>query len=59
MNMKKNINVETFDKLMDMGLSQRTKDIITTTDMNEIDFLFGAFETAEEVEQFISEEYEA
>lgn len=56
--MKKNINIETFDKLMAMNLSQKAKDIITTTDMSEIGFLFGGFDTAEEVEQFIAEEYE-
>lgn len=56
--MVKSMNVKTFDKLMAMDLSQKAKDIITTTDMSEIEFLFGGFDTAEEVEQFIAEEYE-
>lgn len=50
-------NRRTADRLDDMVLSQRARDIIDTTDYNCIDECFGFLETAEEVEQFIAENY--
>ena len=56
-NMRKNINQITADKLDKMELSERARNIIAQTDINVIEECFGGLETAEEVEQFIKDEY--
>lgn len=51
-------NQETANKLREMnGLTERAKDIINTTDINILDYVFGGLETAEEVNRFIEETY--
>jgi hypothetical protein len=52
-------NNETSRKLDAMwnNLSEKARDVITTTDMWLIDDLFGNLETPEEVNKFIEEEY--
>lgn len=56
--MIKNINQITADKLDKMELSERTKNIIAQTDINVMAECFGGLETAEEVEEYIREEYQ-
>lgn len=55
--MKKNINQITADKLDKMDLSERARQIIAQTDINVMEECFGGLETAEEVEEYIREEY--
>lgn len=55
--MRININQITADKLDKMELSDRDRNIIAQTDINVMEECFGALETAEEVEQFIKDEY--
>ena len=40
-----------------MELSDRARNIISQTDINVMEECFGGLETAEEVEQFIKDEY--
>lgn len=53
----KNINQQIADKLDAMELSDRTREIINDTDISLMSELFGGLETAEQVEEFISENY--
>lgn len=55
--MRKNINQITADKLDAMELSERVRNIIAQTDINVMEECFGGLETAEEVEQYIRENY--
>lgn len=55
--MIKNINQITADKLDKMELSERARNIISQTDINIMEECFGGLETAEEVEEYIREEY--
>jgi hypothetical protein len=55
--MKKNINQITADKLDKMELSDRARNIIAQTDINMMAECFGGLETAEEVEEYIRENY--
>ena len=50
----KNRNQETADRLDDMNLSRRARDVIATTDFNSLFEIFGNM-TAEEVEEFCRE----
>lgn len=54
----KNINQITADKLDKMDLSERARQIIAQTDINVMSECFGGLETAEEVENYIREEYQ-
>lgn len=45
------------DRLNDMELSDRARDIINDTDIILMDVLFGDLESAEQVESFIRENY--
>lgn len=56
--MKKNINQITADKLDKMELSERARNIISQTYINIMAECFGGLETAEEVEEYIREEYQ-
>ena len=56
-NMRKNINQITADKLDKMDLSDRARNIIAQTDINMMAECFGGMETAEEVEEYIRENY--
>lgn len=55
--MRKNINQITADKLDKMDLSDRARNIIAQTDINVMEECFGGLETAEEVEEYIRENY--
>lgn len=55
--MKKNINQITADKLDAMELSSRAREIIANTDIAVMAEVFGGLETADEVEQYIRENY--
>lgn len=55
--MRKNINQITADKLDAMELSERVRNIIAQTDINVMEECFGGLETADEVEQYIRENY--
>lgn len=55
--MKKNINQITADKLDAMELSSRAREIIVNTDIAVMAEVFGGLETADEVEQYIRENY--
>lgn len=55
--MRKNINQITADKLDKMELSDRARNIIAQTDINVMEECFGGLETADEVEQYIRENY--
>lgn len=55
--MRKNINQITADKLDKMDLSDRARNIIAQTDINMMAECFGGMETAEEVEEYIRENY--
>ena len=57
--MKKNINQQVADKLDGMVLSERARRIIDTTDINIIAECFGGLDTADAVEQYIREVYDA
>ena len=52
-------NLKVSDKLAAMwnDLSEKARDVIATTDMWLIDDLFGNFDTPEDVNKFIEEEY--
>lgn len=45
------------DRLNDMELSDRARDIINDTDIILMDVLFGDLESAEQVEEYIEENY--
>lgn len=55
--MRKNINQITADKLDAMELSSRAREIIVNTDIAVMAEGFGGLETADEVEQYIRENY--
>lgn len=57
MKLKIDRNKETSDKLYAMwdSLSEKARDVISTTDMWLIDDLFGNLETPEEVNKFIDD----
>lgn len=57
MKLKIDRNKETSDKLDSMwdSLSEKARDVISTTDMWLIDDLFGNLETPEEVNRFIDD----
>lgn len=50
-------NQKTADFLDSLKLSDRARSIIAQTDINMMAECFGGLETAEEVEQFIKDEY--
>lgn len=50
-------NQETADFLDSLKLSDRARDIIAQTDINMMAECFGGLETAEEVEEYIRENY--
>lgn len=55
--MRKNINQITDEKLDKMELSERARSIIAQTDINMMAECFGGLETAEEVEDYIRDNY--
>lgn len=55
--MKKDKNQIVCDRLNEMDLSERTRDIIASTGLEVMDEIFGGFTTAEEVEEYVAESY--
>jgi hypothetical protein len=53
-----NKNQETAKRIDNLkGLSERAKDVIAATDINIFDDVFGIFETAEEINEYVEEYY--
>ena len=53
----KNKNQETADFLDSLELSDRARSIIAQTDINMISECFGGLKTAEEVEEYVRDNY--
>jgi hypothetical protein len=53
-----NKNQETAKRIDNLkGLSERAKEIIAATDINIFDDVFGIFEAAEEINEYVEENY--
>lgn len=55
--MKNNVNQQVADFLDSLKLSNRARSIIAQTDINMMSECFGGLETAEEVEEYIRDNY--